>query len=147
MPPAGWSRSRCPNSFCVHRYREEFRDLVRNKVDILFGNEAEIKSLYEVETFEEAIEAARKEAKIAALTRSEKGSIVIKGSETYAVPAAPVAQGGRHDRRGRSLRRGLPVRPHTRQAARRVRAAGRIAAAEVISHVGARPEQALRGLI
>ena len=80
------------DSFCVNRYREEFRDLVRNKVDILFGNEAEIKSLYEVETFEEALEATRKEAKIAALTRSEKGSIVIKGSETYAVPAAPVGK-------------------------------------------------------
>ena len=78
------------DSFCVNRYREEFRELVRNKVDILFGNEAEIKSLYEVETFEEAMEATRKEAKIAALTRSEKGSIVVKGSETYAVPAAPV---------------------------------------------------------
>ena len=100
------------DSFCVDRYRDEFRDLVRNKVDILFGNEAEIKSLYEVETFEEALEATRKEAKIAALTRSEKGSVVIKGSETYAVPAAPVAQGGRHDRRRRSLRLGLPVRLH-----------------------------------
>ena len=101
------------DSFCVDRYRDEFRDLVRNKVDILFGNEAEIKSLYEVETFEEALEATRKEAKIAALTRSEKGSVVIKGSETYAVPAAPGRQGGRHDRRRRSLRLGLPVRPHT----------------------------------
>eukprot|EP01036_Dinobryon_divergens_P048223 gene48223-64707_t len=80
------------DSFCVHRYREEFRDLVRNKVDILFGNEAEIKALYEVETFEEALAEARKEAKIAALTRSEKGSVVIKGSETYEVPAAPVSK-------------------------------------------------------
>ena len=80
------------DSFCVHRYRDEFRDLVRNKVDILFGNEAEIKALYEVETFEQALEAVRKDAKIAALTRSEKGSVVVKGSETYEVPAAPVAK-------------------------------------------------------
>ena len=77
------------DSFCVDRYRDEFRALIRDKVDILFGNEAEIKSLYEVNSFEEALEAARKEAKIAALTRSEKGSVVIKGSETHAVPAAP----------------------------------------------------------
>ncbi|HYD08415.1 MAG TPA: adenosine kinase, partial [Reyranella sp.] len=66
------------DSFCVDRYREEFRELIRNKVDILFGNEAEIKSLYQVDSFEQALEAARKEAKIAALTRSEKGSVVIK---------------------------------------------------------------------
>ena len=107
------------DSFCVDRYRDEFRALIRDKVDILFGNEAEIKSLYEVDSFEKALEAARKEAKIAALTRSEKGSVVIKGSETHAVPAAPVSQDRRHDRRGRSLRRGLPVRLHARQAARR----------------------------
>ena len=80
------------DSFCVHRYRDEFRDLVRNKVDILFGNEAEITALYEVKTFEEAMEAVRQDAKIAALTRSEKGSVVIKGSETHAVPAAPVSK-------------------------------------------------------
>jgi sugar/nucleoside kinase (ribokinase family) len=80
------------DSFCVDRYRDEFRDLLRNKVDILFGNESEIKSLYQVETFEEAMEATRKEAKIAALTRSEKGSVVIKGGETYAVPAGSVAK-------------------------------------------------------
>ncbi|MEI6201301.1 MAG: adenosine kinase, partial [Enhydrobacter sp.] len=80
------------DSFCVGRYRAEFRDLIRNKVDILFGNESEITSLYEVNSFEEALEMARKEAKIAALTRSEQGSVVIKGSETYAVPAAPVAK-------------------------------------------------------
>ena len=65
---------------------------MRNKVDILFGNEAEITSLYEVKSFDEAMEAVRKEAKIAALTRSEKGSIVVKGGETHAVPAAAVAK-------------------------------------------------------
>src|SRR6476469_6812327 len=58
------------DSFCVGRYREEFRALIRDKVDILFGNEAEITSLYEVDSFDRAMEAARREAKIAALTRS-----------------------------------------------------------------------------
>src|SRR6267378_2658796 len=66
------------DSFCVDRYRDEFRDLIRNKVDILFGNEAEIKSLYQVETFDEAMAATRAEARIAVLTRSEKGSVVLK---------------------------------------------------------------------
>ncbi|MBN9513670.1 MAG: adenosine kinase [Alphaproteobacteria bacterium] len=135
------------DSFCVHRYREEFRDLIRNKVDILFGNEAEIKALYEVETFEEALEAARKEAKIAALTRSEKGSVVIKGSETYEVPAAPVAKvvdtTGAGDLYASGFLFGFT---HGKPLAECARLGG-IAAAEVISHVGARPEKALSGLV
>src|SRR6201995_4953680 len=56
------------DSFCVNRYRAEFRDLIRNKVGILFGNEDEITSLYEVDSFDKAAEMVRKEAKIAALT-------------------------------------------------------------------------------
>jgi sugar/nucleoside kinase (ribokinase family) len=135
------------DSFCVNRYREEFRDLVRNKVDILFGNEAEIKALYEVETFEEALEATRKDAKIAALTRSEKGSVVIKSSETYAVPAARVGKivdtTGAGDLYASGFLFGLTQGKPLAECAR----LGGIAAAEVISHVGARPEQALRGLI
>ena len=135
------------DSFCVHRYRDEFRDLVRNKVDILFGNEAEIKALYEVETFEQALEAVRKDAKIAALTRSEKGSVVIKGSETYEVPAAPVAKvvdtTGAGDLYAAGFLFGFT---HSKPLAECARLGG-IAAAEVISHVGARPEKALSGLV
>jgi sugar/nucleoside kinase (ribokinase family) len=135
------------DSFCVHRYREEFRDLIRTKVDILFGNEAEIKALYEVETFDEALEATRKEAKIAALTRSEKGSVVVKGGETYAVPAAPVAKvvdtTGAGDLYASGFLFGFTQNKPLAECAR----LGGIAAAEVISHVGARPEQALRSLI
>ncbi|MPZ31603.1 MAG: adenosine kinase [Rhodospirillales bacterium] len=135
------------DSFCVHRYREEFRDLIRNRVDILFGNEAEIKALYEVETFEEAMEATRKEAKIAALTRSEKGSIVIKGSETYAVAAAPVAKVVDTTGAGDLYASGfLFGYTHGKPLAECARLGG-IAAAEIISHIGARPEQALRGLV
>lgn len=135
------------DSFCVHRYREEFRDLIRNKVDILFGNESEIKALYQVETFEEAMEATRQDAKIAALTRSEKGSVVIRGSETYAVPAAPVARivdtTGAGDLYASGFLFGYT---HGKPLAECARLGG-VAAAEVISHVGARPEQALRKLI
>ncbi|MBN9537436.1 MAG: adenosine kinase [Reyranella sp.] len=135
------------DSFCVHRYRDEFRDLVRNKVDILFGNEAEIKALYEVETFEQALEAVRKDAKIAALTRSEKGSVVVKGSETYEVPAAPVAKvvdtTGAGDLYAAGFLFGFT---HGKPLAECARLGG-IAAAEVISHVGARPEKALSGLV
>jgi sugar/nucleoside kinase (ribokinase family) len=135
------------DSFCVHRYRDEFRDLIRNRVDILFGNEAEIKALYEVETFERALEAVRKDAKIAALTRSEKGSVVIKGGETYEVPAAPVAKvvdtTGAGDLYAAGFLFGFT---HGKPLAECARLGG-IAAAEVISHVGARPEKALSGLV
>jgi sugar/nucleoside kinase (ribokinase family) len=135
------------DSFCVDRYRDEFRDLLRNKVDILFGNESEIKSLYQVETFEEAMEATRKEAKIAALTRSEKGSVVIKGGETYAVPAGPVAKVVDTTGAGDLYAAGfLFGYTHGKPLAECARLGG-LAAAEIISHVGARPEQALRGLI
>jgi sugar/nucleoside kinase (ribokinase family) len=135
------------DSFCVHRYREEFRDLVRNKVDILFGNEAEIKSLYEVETFEQAMEGVRQEAKIAVLTRSEKGSIVVKGSETHTVAAAPVAKVVDTTGAGDLYAAGfLFGYTHGKPLAECARLGG-LAAAEVISHVGARPEQVLRELI
>jgi sugar/nucleoside kinase (ribokinase family) len=135
------------DSFCVHRYRDEFRDLIRNKVDILFGNEAEIKALYEVDTFEAALEATRKEAKIAALTRSEKGSVVIGGGETHEVPAAAVKKivdtTGAGDLYAAGFLFGYT---HGKPLAECARLGG-IAAAEVISHVGARPEQTLRSLI
>jgi sugar/nucleoside kinase (ribokinase family) len=135
------------DSFCVDRYREEFRTLLRDKVDILFANESEIKSLYQVDNFEAALAAARAENKICALTRSEKGSIVIKGSETHEVPAAPVSKvvdtTGAGDLYAAGFLFGFT---HGKPLAECARLGG-IAAAEVISHVGARPEKALKGLI
>jgi sugar/nucleoside kinase (ribokinase family) len=135
------------DSFCVDRYREEFRSLVRDKIDILFGNEAEIKSLYQVDSFDKALEAARKEAKIAALTRSEKGSVVIKDGETYEVPAAPVAKvvdtTGAGDLYASGFLYGFTRGKPLAECAR----LGGIAAAEIISHVGARPETPLKDLI
>jgi len=135
------------DSFCVGRYRAEFRALIRDKVDILFGNESEITSLYEVDTFEKALEMTRKEARIAALTRSEKGSVVIKGSETHAVPAARVAKvvdtTGAGDLYAAGFLYGFT---HGKPLAECARLGG-IAAAEIISHVGARPEKALKDLM
>jgi sugar/nucleoside kinase (ribokinase family) len=135
------------DSFCVDRYRDEFRALLRDKIDILFGNEAEIKSLYQVDSFEQAMEAARQEAKIAALTRSAKGSVVIKGGETHAVPAAPVARvvdtTGAGDLYAAGFLYGFTRGRPLAECAR----LGGIAAAEIISHVGARPETALKDLM
>jgi sugar/nucleoside kinase (ribokinase family) len=135
------------DSFCVDRYRDEFRALIRDQVDILFGNESEIKSLYQVDTFEAAVEAARKEAKVAALTRSEQGSVVIKGGETHRVPSAPVAKvidtTGAGDLYAAGFLYGFT---HGKPLAECARLGG-IAAAEIISHVGARPEKPLKDLV
>jgi sugar/nucleoside kinase (ribokinase family) len=135
------------DAFCVGRYRDEFRALIRDQVDILFGNESEITSLYEVDSFETALDMTRKEAKIAALTRSEKGSVVIEGGETHAVPAMPVAKvfdtTGAGDLYAAGFLFGFT---HGKPLAECARLGG-IAAAEIISHVGARPEKPLKELV
>src|SRR5437764_13692728 len=78
--------------FCVERHRAAFRELVQGEVDVLFANEAEICSLYETEDFAEAAKAVRGHVAIAALTRSERGSLVLADGEEHAVAAAPVAR-------------------------------------------------------
>ena len=76
------------DSFCVDRYRDEFLDLMRSgTVDIVFANESEVKSLYQTASFETALELIRKDCKLAAITRSEKGSVIVSATETEAVPA------------------------------------------------------------
>ena len=116
------------DSFCVDRYRDEFLDLMRSgTVNIVFANDHEIKSLYQTSSFEAALDAIRKDCKIAAVTRSEKGSVIVKG-ERDGVDRGDADQGtGRHDRRRRSLCRRLPLRLHRRArppALRRSRLAG-----------------------
>jgi sugar/nucleoside kinase (ribokinase family) len=79
------------DSFCVDRYRGEFLDLMRSKtVDIVFANESELKSLYQTSSFEAGLEAIRKDCKLAAITRSEKGSVVVSADEMHAVPAIEI---------------------------------------------------------
>ena len=77
------------DTFCVARYRAEFLELVEKHVDILFANEHEILSLYEVENFDDALQKVRGHCEIAALTRSEKGSVVLKGDEVHVIDAVP----------------------------------------------------------
>ena len=128
------------DAFCVDRHREDFLQLVRGGVDILFANEAEITALYELNSFEEAVGAVRAEAEIAVLTRSEAGSVIISGSETVEVPAAPVDRvvdaTGAGDLYAAGFLYGL-----TRACPLKICGQlGSLAAAEVISHLGARPE-------
>ena len=75
--------------FCVDRYRDEFVDLVRNQIDILFANEAEITSLYQVPSFDDALERVRGQCEIAALTRSEKGCVIVADGAVHVVAAEP----------------------------------------------------------
>src|SRR5687767_15034426 len=80
------------DAFCVARYRDEFLDLAENHVDILFANESEILSLYRTETFDDALLQVRRHCEIAALTRSEKGSVVVNGNETHVIAAEKVVK-------------------------------------------------------
>ena len=110
------------DSFCVDRYRDEFLDLMRSgTVDIVFANESEMKSLYQTASFETALELIRKDCKLAAVTRSEKGSVIVSATETETGRGDRDREAGRHDRRRRSLRRRLPVRLHQRPQPARLR--------------------------
>src|SRR3954452_10793286 len=79
------------DAFCVNRHRAAFVDLVANHVDVLFANETEITALYECNSFEEAAAAARENVALAALTRSEDGSVILHGDETVVVAAQPTS--------------------------------------------------------
>ena len=81
------------DAFCVDRYRDEFLELMRSgTVDIVFANESELKALYETSSFDAGLELIRKDCKLAAVTRSEKGSVVVKGDETHVVEAIEIAE-------------------------------------------------------
>ena len=134
------------DAFCVNRHRAAFLDLVANHVDILFANEAEITALYERNTFEEAAEAARSDVALAALTRSEAGSLILRGQETVTIAAQPtkvVDTTGAGDAYAAGFLAGL-TSGKTLDVCGRM---GSIAAAEVISHYGARPEADLKKLV
>jgi len=133
--------------FCVDRHRPELLKLVDDHVDILFANEVEICSLYQVATFEEAERAVRGRCEIAVLTRSEHGSVIVTANESIRVPVTPVAKvvdtTGAGDLYAAGFLYGLT------QGASLARAGqlGAICAAEVISHVGARPQASLSALV
>ena len=134
------------DSFCVERYRSEFLDLVADHVDILFANEAEVISLYEAEDFDEALQQVRGACPIAALTRSEQGSVIVAGDEIHVIEAAPVEQvvdtTGAGDLYAAGFLYGLARECSLADCAR----LGGIAAAEIISHLGARSQADMAAL-
>ncbi len=126
--------------FCVERHRDGFMELVKGNVDILFANEAEIMSLYQVDDFDEAAVRVKQDCELAALTRSEKGCVVVSGDHTAHVPAVPVAKVVDTTGAGDMFAAGF-LYGYTQ--ARDLEACGKLgvlAASEIISHVGARPE-------
>ncbi len=133
--------------FCVERHREEFRDLVDNHVDVLFGNEAEVLSLYQTNDLDGALAALRGRCEIAAVTRSKDGSVILCGNDVIRVEAEPVDKvvdtTGAGDLYAAGFLFGLSEGRDPATCGR----LGSIAAAEIISHFGARPESSLTDLV
>jgi adenosine kinase len=135
------------DAFCVDRWRDEFLQLMRSKtVDLIFANEAELGSLYQTGDFDAAVKALRADIDIAVVTRSEKGCLVIGPDGIEAVPAFPVERvvdtTGAGDLFAAGFLSGLARGADDRTCGR----LGGLAAAEVIQHIGARPETSLKDL-
>lgn len=134
------------DSFCVGRHRASFLHLIKTQIDILFANEDELLSLYEVTDFDEAIAKLQQDTGLAAITRSEKGSVIVAGGDPIVAPAEPVDavvdSTGAGDQYAAGVLFGLANDLPLATCAR----LGHIAAAEVISHYGPRPEVSLKDL-
>ncbi|MEL7368654.1 MAG: adenosine kinase [Myxococcota bacterium] len=134
------------DSFCVGRHRDSFRDLVDGHIDILFANDAEIKSLYETDDFDAAVRNVREKVEIAALTRGAQGSVVVTPEEVISIEAAPVAQVVDTTGAGDLYAAGFLYGYTNGYAPAQWGQLGSLAAGEVISHYGARPEVSLAEL-
>lgn len=133
--------------FCVARHRDSFLELVSGHVDLLFANEAEIMSLYRADSFDDALREVRGHCDIAALTRSEKGSVVVSGDDVISVSAERIKHLVDTTGAGDMYAAGF-LFGHTRGADLGTCARlGGICAAEIISHFGARPEEPLKDLV
>ena len=133
------------DAFCVDRYRGEFLDLMRDgTVDLVFANEAELRSLYQTSDFDTALTQMRSDARLAVVTRSEKGCVVASKDSVTAVPAFAVDKivdtTGAGDLFAAGFLFGLARGVGHQMAAR----LGALAAAEVIQHIGARPQVSLK---
>jgi sugar/nucleoside kinase (ribokinase family) len=134
------------DAFCVDRHRADFLTLVKEGADIIFANEKEITTLYQVNSFEEAADRALADCELAVLTRSETGSVIVAEGETLVVPAERLGEvvdlTGAGDLYAAGFLYGLTQGAQLSTCGRM----GSLAAAEVISHIGARPETSLRKL-
>jgi sugar/nucleoside kinase (ribokinase family) len=135
------------DSFCVDRHREEFQELVETSVDILFANEFEAMALYETGDLEETLLVLEDVCELTVVTRSEKGSIILGSEGRIEVSAEPVARPvdatGAGDLYAAGFLHAFTGGADAATCAR----VGSIAAAEVIGHIGARPEADLAELV
>jgi sugar/nucleoside kinase (ribokinase family) len=133
------------DSFCVDRYRDEFLELMRSgTVDIVFANSHEIKSLYQTSSFETALAAIRKDCRLAAVTRSEKGSVIVRGDETIVVEAIAIGELVDTTGAGDLYAAGF-LHGYTKgYDLKRCGDLGSLAAGLVIQQIGPRPRQNLR---
>lgn len=135
------------DSFCVDRHRDDFAALVRHDVDILFGNEDELRALYRVDDLQAAVAEVRRHCELVAVTTGAAGSLVVTADEIVEVPAEPVARvldtTGAGDLYAAGFLFGYTSGGDLAECGR----IGSIAAAEVISHVGPRPLVELRHLL
>ncbi len=131
------------DSFCVGRYRQVFLDFL-DIADIVFANEEEAKSLFEVEEFDDVLQRFRAWGGIAAVTRSAKGCVAIGGGEVHIIDAAPVSQVLDTTGAGDQFAAGFLFGLARGKSLADCGGLGVIAAAEVISHFGARPEVSLQ---
>ncbi|HET9161797.1 MAG TPA: adenosine kinase, partial [Caulobacteraceae bacterium] len=134
------------DAFVVDRHRHALLGFIESEVDVLFANESEITSLFETDSFDEAAQAVRSVVKIAAVTRSEQGSVVMGGPSTHPIPAFPVEKvvdtTGAGDQYAAGFCFGL-AQGRSLEVCGRL---GSLAAAEVIAHYGPRPQVSLAEL-
>ena len=135
------------DAFCVERHRESFQELVDGHVDILFANEMEITALYKANSFEEAADQVRGRCKLAALTRSEQGSVVLNGSGTHSI--APFQLGPLLDTTGAGdLYAAGFLHAYTQgQAVEACGRLGSLCAGQVVTQLGPRPQGSLKQLV
>ena len=135
------------DAFCVERHRESFQELVDGHVDILFANEMEITALYKANSFEEAADQVRGRCKLAALTRSEQGSVVLNGAGTHSV--APFQLGPLLDTTGAGdLYAAGFLHAYTQgQAVEACGRLGSLCAGQVVTQLGPRPQGSLKQLV
>jgi sugar/nucleoside kinase (ribokinase family) len=135
------------DAFCVDRYRAEFLGLIRDgTIDILLANDSELRSLYETASFDTAVDALRRDCRLAAVTMGAEGALVVEPGNVSRVPAIPVETvvdtTGAGDLFAAGFLFGVARALPLTDAAR----LGTIAAAEVISHIGPRPATSLADL-
>jgi sugar/nucleoside kinase (ribokinase family) len=135
------------DSFCVERHRNDFFSLVEDQVDLLFANEHELMALYQVDDFDDALQAVRGHCEVAAITRGKVGSVVVSGNDVRVIDADPVDPVLDTTGAGDLYAAGFLYGWTHGYALADCGRLGSLAAAEVIAHVGARPLVPLRTLV